>query len=341
MDATPFCSFDHFRQTYEAGLSRLLQGKKLGGFVLACANIKFAPHISGDCAPLLAGALQRFEETYRPLLRQGKPLPDNEDDILVLLKIICIGLDQLGATEHRSAGIWNVQFNHLRSFRPRRTAQAPVQGIRAPFNRNGFHFNKAFLESERFWQGREDGRPLALFYNKFPFVDFHALLVPDAEREREQFLLEEDHRFIWQFTLRLSQPLPGVGFGYNAYGAFASVNHLHFQMFIKEKGWPVMNSGWRHNGGADQYPSECVAFDSPQESWHYIASLHRQEFAYNLLYIPGQVFCFRRRHQGTYEQSPWTSGFAWYEMSGGMITFNRQDFETLDEPTITREFSKL
>ena len=341
MDRKSLSSLDEFRQVYAHGLTRVLEGEKLGGLILACANIKFAPKVLAEFSPDLEAPFERFDRQYQKLLSQGMPLPDSDDDLLVFLKILCMGLEQLGTTEHRVVGEWEVQFNHIRSFRPRRTAQNPVEGIRKPFNKNGFHFNKPFLRIERFWQGKEAGIELDLFYNKFPFADFHALLVPDPAKEMEQFLSEEYHKFIWKFTQELSTQLPGIGFGYNSYGAFASVNHLHFQMFIRDKVLPVVNNIWQHNAGPRDYPSTCKRFDSPDESWNYIEMLHRKKIAYNLLYIPGRVYCFPRRNQGTYKQHQWTSGFAWYEMSGSMITFNREDYEALEENMIVKEFSGL
>ena len=47
----------------------------------------------------------------------------------------------------------------------------------------------------------------------------------------------------------LSENLPGIGFGYNSYGALASINHLHFQLFYQEKPLAVSDSRWRQRRG--------------------------------------------------------------------------------------------
>ena len=69
--------------------------------------------------------------------------------------------------------------------------------------------------------------------------------------------------------------------------------------------------------------------------------LHHHAIPYNLLYAPGNLFVFPRKKQGTYVQPNWTSGFTWHEMAGGMITFNRDDYDGLTEQIITAELAAL
>ena len=77
-----------------------------------------------------------------------------------------------------------------------------------------------------------------LLYNKFPFVDLHSLLVPRRLENAPQFLHRHHHEAAWAMTLALGETLPGVGLGYNSFGAFASVNHLHFQLFLRPDSQP-------------------------------------------------------------------------------------------------------
>jgi len=197
------------------------------------------------------------------------------------------------------------------------------------------------MQKEAFWSGKLSGRDATLFYNKYPFADFHGLLVPERESCLPQFLTEAHHSYLWQATHDLSRTLEGVGFGYNSLGAFASVNHLHFQMFVKPAGLPVMRAEWRHNGGQSVYPAQCVAFDTAAASWEYLNDLHINNTPYNLLYSKDRLYVFPRQKQGCYVQPDWTSGFAWLEMAGGMITFNRESYLNLDQVTIAQELAKL
>lgn len=341
MNQSIFSSNDVFGRAFSAGLSDLLQGGGLGPFILVCANATFDPNLhSAVVAGLEALYRELRGETVRAL-ESGKALQAVEEDLLVFLKIQAVGLDRLKHTERRQAGKWELQFNHLRSFRPKRIAARAPAGIRVDFDEAGFHFNKGFMQKEAFWAGTLGGRDATLYYNKYPFVDFHCLLVPERQRRLPQFLMEEHHAYLWELTRQLAATLDGVGFGYNSIGAFASVNHLHFQMFLKPAGFPAADGAWRHNGGSEPYPAQCLAFDDPRSAWRCIEALHVGEVAYNLLYVPGRLFVFPRLKQGAYSQPAWTSGFTWHELAGGIIAFNREDYENLDERAIREELARL
>ncbi len=335
-----FASPGAFSRAFSAGLSSLLNGGGLGPFILVCANATFDPdtHAAADGLEALYRALR---EKYVHALESGAAIQEVEEDLLVFLKIQAVGLERLKHTEQRRVGKWEVQFNHLRSFRPKRIAARAPAGLRVDFDEAGFHFNKGFMRKEAFWEGELGGKNATLYYNKYPFAPFHGLLVPERECRQPQFLTVEYHTYVWEVAQQLAQTLDGVGFGYNSIGAFASVNHLHFQMFLKPAGFPVMNADWRHNGGGEAYPAPCLAFDDSREAWRCIEALHFRDEAYNLLYLPGKLFVFPRPKQGTYPQPAWTSGFTWHELAGGIIAFNREDYERLDEPAIQAELARL
>jgi hypothetical protein len=91
-----------------------------------------------------------------------------------------------------------------------------------------------------------------------------------------------------------------------------------------------------------EYPLPCIVFDSWEASWQWMERIYRQNVhSFNLLYTPGKVYCFERKRQGTYRHARWTSGFAWYELSGNMITFSRADYISLTPEQIEKEFKKL
>jgi hypothetical protein len=174
-----------------------------------------------------------------------------------------------------------------------------------------------------------------LLFNKFPFVDLHALLVPARHDNQPQFLTEEWHHRVWDLCARLGARLPGVGFGFNSYGAFASVNHLHFQMFVRGDPLPVADSRWSHNGGSEPYPALCVRVDDARAAWERISRLHALEVSYNLVYLPGALYCLPRLRQGAYGLPEWCGGQAWYEMAGGVVAFNADDFAALDPAAVS------
>lgn len=341
MSDYPFSSLQSFQQAFTAGLSALLRNGGLGPFILVCANASFDKRVEQATASQLGELYQALSREYVDALANGRPIQAVEEDLLVFLKLHAVGFGQLQATETRHAGPWEVQFNQLRSFRPKRiSAQVPAS-LRVPFDAAGFHFNKPFMQKEAFWAGELCGRQATLYYNKYPFADFHGLLVLERESCLPQFLCEEHHHYLWRTTRELGRTLPGTGFGYNSLGAFASVNHLHFQMHVKPAGFPVMQQQWRHNGGSVPYPAGCAAFDTPEAAWACLLELHARDTPYNLLYSSGRLYVFARRKQGTCPQPDWTSGFSWHELAGGMITFNRAAYQQLTRQDIEHELGQL
>ncbi len=337
----PFASLASFQHAFTSGLSSLLQKGGLGPFILVCANASFDKRVEAATAEGLAALYQALSAEYVEALSSGKPIQVVEEDLLVFLKLHAVGFARLQATETRHVGPWEVQFNQLRSFRPKRITTQVPQTLHVPFDETGFHFNKPFMQKEAFWAGKLSGRHATLYYNKYPFVDFHGLLVPERASCLPQFLTEAHHHYLWQATHELSHTLEGVGFGYNSLGAFASVNHLHFQMFVKPSGLPVMAAEWRHNGGSTPYPTQCAAFDTAAAAWEFLSDLHQKNTPYNLLYSAGRLYVFPRQKQGCYAQPDWTSGFTWHELAGGMITFNRESYANLDQATIAQELARL
>lgn len=336
-----FASSAAFSTVFSAGLDELLKKGGLGPFILVCANATFDQRLFKAAAAGLSQLYADLRDEYVQALQQGREIQAVEEDLLVFLKIHAVGLDRLQPTAKRQEGLWELQFNHLRSFRPKRITSRVPEYLRAPFDEAGFHFNKGFMQKEAFWAGELLGRHATLYYNKYPFVDFHGLLVPERDSCLPQYLTEAHHFYLWEATAALAQTLEGVGFCYNSLGAFASVNHLHFQMFIKPEGFPVMAPAWHHNGGEKPYPAACLVFSDAKSAWAGIHQLHEDETPYNLLYAAGRMYLFPRRKQGTYPQPAWTSGFTWHELAGGIITFNREDYERLDAASIERELACL
>ena len=176
---------------------------------------------------------------------------------------------------------------------------------------------------------------------KYPFAHYHTLLVPEREKQYPQFLQLSHHNMMWEFLESIGEDMKGVGVGYNSRGAFSSVNHLHFQLFIREKTLPVTANKWRHNGGQEIYPTACHVFNNSKESGQFIDHLHKTNTAYNLLYFPGLVYCFPRKIQGSYAHAEWTPGFSWYELAGGILTANHDSYQALTSKDIEYEFSLL
>lgn len=341
MTSDPFLSPEQFRHAFTQGLIRLLQAPDPGSHILVHANACFDERIHHHLKTSLEKSFAYLSQGYRSALANGRKLDGSADDQTVFLKLMAIGFAGVQATEFRRLADWELQFNHLRAFRPERMTGEAVSGISRPFDEQGFHFNKPFLRREAFWAGELSGMRVELLYNKFPFVPLHGLLVPEREARLPQLLSRRYHDFVWALCETLGARLPGWGAAYNSYGAYASVNHLHFQTFIRHRPFPIAEGHWRHNGGERPYPLDCEVYAAPGRAWQRIEALHAAQTSYNLLYLPGRLYCMPRRAQGSYAHAAWTSGFAWHELAGGFTAFSRADYDSLDGASIEAELRKL
>lgn len=334
MPTTFYTSPQIYKQAFLSGLDRILDIQGLGTYILACANASFDPLIFNEMRPRLQLAFNHYQEDLCLTLKEGRAVTAADDDLSVFLKMICIGFSNLQSTEWHQPKGWNIQFNPLRALRPARSSQQRIQQIQQPFNPDAFHFNKPFLQKEAFWTGRLANRNVTLYYNKFPFIDYHLLLLPEREQCLPQQLTEDYHHYAWQISQHINQDIPGTGLAFNSLGALASINHLHFHLFTSERDLPITYPRWQHNGGNERYPCNCQHIDSAEQAWQLIQQLQGNNQAHNLIYQNGSIYIITRKMQGDYQQPAWTSGLSWYELSGNFVTFNRQDFEMLDNEKI-------
>jgi len=335
-----FASPVALRDAFEHKLVALLDRDSLGVFILVLANASFERSTFERLHRPLASAFARWSERFDS--GDGRVLAAPADDVDVFERLRRLGFDRLAVTRWRRLGPWEIQYNQLRGLRPPRMSHTSPASLDRPFDPDGFHFNKPFLRKEVFWEGELASTPVRLLYNKFPFAELHGLLVPDPAACKPQSLAPADHALAWDLAQRLGQGLPGLGFGYNAYGAYASVNHLHFQMFVRSSGrYPIESRHWRHNGGDDGYPLPVQRYDDRGAAWHALAQLHEAGRVYNLLYRPGCCYIVQRALQGSYAHSDWTAGFAWSELAGSITTFDPGDFERLSATELGDEFGRL
>ena len=336
-----FNSSIEYKKIFNQGLIELAKDDGLGTFLLAMANATFDQDIYQQIKSLLQENFVTLEKKYTECFTQGKKNNEVDEDLLVFLKMICVGFENLKTTDFRNESDWELQFNHIRGFRPNRMTKQKIESIYLKFSAAEFNFNKPFLAKERLWEGEYNNKPLSLYYNKYPFAHYHTLLVPEREKQLPQFLELSQHNMMWEFIESVGEGMNGIGVGYNSRGAFSSVNHLHFQLFLREKDLPVTATKWLHNGGAELYPAACHVFTKCKESSEFIAHLHDANIAYNLLYFPGVVYCFPRKMQGSYTHAEWTPGFSWYELAGGILTANQDSFSALQISDINAEFKLL
>lgn len=339
--ASPFSSFPTLRQRFVSGLDQMLeQHPGLGVWILVLANAAQDPVLWQPLRDKLIRRRQEHATALRQALRRGESLDAPADDLLVFLKLQALDLgpdefELLQVEPPRRLGPWELQFNPLRGYRPARMSEVRVQGIMQPFDATGFHFNKPFLAKEVLWQGELADKPARLLYNKFPFAPWHGLLVPEAQQQRPQFLTPELHGWAWDVARTAGQAIPGFGLAYNSYGAYASVNHLHFQTFVRTQPLPVQCCD------PLTYPLAVQRFGDAPSAWFHIDTLHSTLTPYNLIYDAAGVSVIARARQGDIALQAWSPGFAWSEVSGVFSVSSREDFEHLTESDIERALTTL
>jgi len=274
-------------------------------------------------------------------LNNGQALKVVEEDLQVFKQLLNIGLENIQLAQQRQLGPWLLKYNQLRSFRPRRISQQVFTGLEKQLNRDGFHFNKPFMAKECFWSGELLNKPVDLFYNKFPFADCHGLLVIDRQSWQPQYLTQAIHDYMFALSQQLGEKLTDVGFGYNSIGAFASVNHLHFQMFLGADSCGVTQPQWQHKGGEQIYPATCQFETDVARAWQSIQHFHQQQQPYNLLYTAEGVYLFARPEQNQVPVPAWSSGCTWYELSGALVVFDPDAYQKLSSEDIRHELSLL
>lgn len=339
-DAGVFSSLPVLRGTFESRLLDLVREDSLGVFILVLANASFESASFERLRPSLASVFQAWCDRFDSGDRRAGNAP--ADDVAVFQRLRRLGFDRLAATRWRQIDPWELQFNPMRALRPPRMSHVAVDNLCRPFDPHGFHFNQSFLRPEVFWEGKLAGAPARLLYNKFPFAGLHGLLVPHPSACKSQLLTQEEHSWAWDLVRELGRHLPGLGFGYNAYGAYASVNHLHFQLFVRATGhYPVESHRWRHNGGSQDYPLAVSRLDSCETAWRVLQRLHAAGHTYNLLYRPGELYLFERAMQGSYRHRIWTAGFAWSELAGSVTTSDSEAFARLSAQDVEDELGRL
>lgn len=340
-DASPFASLDALRQRFAAGLDEMLaRDDGLGVTILALANAAQDPALWPPLRDTLIDRHHRHAAAIRAALRHGAKLDAPDDDLMVFLKLMALDLapdefEHLQVSPRRQLGPWEVQFNPLRALRPARMSEARVEGLMRPFDTGGFHFNKPFLAREVLWQGELAGKPARLLYNKFPFASLHGLLAPEPELQRPQYLSPEMHGWAWEVARQAGVAIPGFGLAYNSYGAYASVNHLHFQTFVRERPLPLQRFD------LVRYPLPVQRLHDMQSAWFQLDELHQRDTPYNLIYDAEGVYVIARARQGEVPPQSWSPGFAWSEMAGAFSVGAREDYDGLTEVVIEQALAAL
>lgn len=327
-------SLDTFKAQFISQLQIMLTNNESGGlgaFILVLANSMQDKTLFDALYPDLQHRFLQLQKTAW----KNSPV----DDKHVFEQIECIGIEHFNCWEKSDLTPWELVYNPIRALRPARASEQQVTQIQQAFDVNKFHFNKPFLQPEILWEGIWNHINIRVLYNKFPFAPWHLLLALEPEKQHPQFVTLKAHQHIFQL-INHCQHLPHFGIAYNSLGAYASINQLHFQGFIRQA-LPIEQNIWQHNGGKIDYPITCQRYDDPMQAWEQINALQQNNQPYNLLYRPEVCYVIPQQGQGHVTPSDWVHGAGWHEMCGVFTVTNNNDISRLNPQTIHQELTKF
>ncbi len=328
--------FIQFKKLFVTQLKNMLSDDELGAFILVLANSKQDAFLKNELKHDLKNTFAGLKNNYIA----GK-LNAMQDDIDVFKKLLDVELDDIPVWKYRTAGDWEISYNAIRQLRPMRASAQKFNSIQQDFDEAKFHFNKAFLKPEILWQGLFKDIKLRVLYNKFPFSDYHLLVTVSPEKNSSQLLTQDAHHTICSLVKNVEEIFPGFGIGFNSLAAGASVNHFHFQGFIREPTFPIESNQWSHNGGEVDYPLTVKCFTDAETSWPYIEQLISQDIAFNYLYRKNTCYVVPRKYQCSVKLPNWLTGAGWLDVAGVMTVSDEEVFNTIDGQSVTQALALL
>ena len=325
-----------FKTLFANHLKDMLTADELGSFILVLANSQQDEFLKRELDADLKNIFIRLKEKFNAGVIEAAA-----DDVDVFQRLLELDIDDIPPWQYKDAGSWEIVYNPMRQMRPARASSRLLDSIRQPFDANAFHFNKPFLKPEILWQGIFNGLKSRVLYNKFPFSDYHLLIVLSPEENRSQLLTKEAHDYASALVWGMKNVLPGFGIGFNSLAAGASVNHFHFQGFVREQVFPIENKCWQHNGGETIYPLTVKRFTDAGSSWQYIEQLTGRDVAFNCLYRDKACYVIPRKYQGTGELPGWLTGAGWIDAAGVITVSDEETFRSMDEVSVTQALTML
>ncbi len=327
---------NQFKTLFVKQLKNMLSGDELGAFILVLANSHQDDFLNNELKEDLTKTFVALRDDYSA----GK-LKATQDDIDVFKQLLDIELEDVPVWYSKNIGEWQIVYNSMRKLRPARSSSQVLHSIKQPYDETRFHFNKPFLKPEILWQGEYKGLNSRVLFNKFPFSDYHMLIVVSPERNCSQLLTREMHQYAFSLVEEMLGVLPGFGIGFNSLAAGASVNHFHFQGFVREQDFAIEKDCWSFNAGAVDYPLPVKRFSDAEMSWDYIEELSESDIAFNCLYRNNACYVVPRKYQGTVALPGWLSGAGWIDVAGSITVSDEDTFDVIDEQSVTRSMGLL
>lgn len=273
-----------------------------------------------------------------------------------LRRVDNLGLIRIEFPERIVVGEFIVNYNFIRGFKPKRAGRILDAKLNTLFDPYEFHYGKEEVEPEVFVTEKfSQTLNIDFMFNRYPFAPYHFLFVPNRKSGHNQFLDSDKDREIIESAwhkVHESGLGPGVRLCYNSNGAHASVNHLHFQGFFLVDGWnlPIekflVNGEFKEKGFYMKGESFIPERDAVRGLTAFIKEMNdrdskKEKIAYCFYMTPKGIVCFPRKHQGDKhyldllgdptDPAIITTGFAFYEMLGEILTPNRLNLQDANE----------
>lgn len=328
-----------FKRLFVNQLKDMLSPDELGVFILVLANAQQDSFLKSELSYGLNKTFTQLKNKFK-----ADDLNATQDDSDVFKQLLEMDLNEVSTWQNKKTGDWDVVYNSIRELRPTRASTEILESIYQDYDEERFHFNKPFLKPEILWQGiykssGQKNKNISVLYNKFPFSDYHLLLAISSEKNLPQFLTQEIHEYMVALVDDVEKVFPGFGVGFNSLAAGASVNHLHFQGFIREEAFPIEKNNWLHNGGDDSYPLQvkCLA----NNEWEYIKTLIDKDVAFNCVYRRNACYVIPRKYQNTVELPKWLEGAGWLDVAGVMTVSDAETFNKIKGSNVTKALKLL
>ena len=329
-------NINQFKKLFVDQLKNMLSADELGTFILVLANSQQDEFLKKELQADLETTFIALKNNFN-----AGNLKATQDDIDVFRQLLDVELQDIPSWLYKTVGVWEVAFNSIRQLRPARVSSQILNSIKMDYDETKFHFNKPFLTPEILWQGSYNDIKLLVLYNKFPFSDYHLLIALSPEKNRSQELTQETHLAIAYLAKSVDSSFPGFGAGFNSLAAGASVNHMHFQGFVREQIFPVENNCWKHNGGNIDYPLHVKRFDNAEQAWLCLSDLINQDIAYNCLYRSNICYVMPRKYQGSVKLPDWLMGAGWLDVAGVMTVSDKETFNAIDSRSIENALAMM
>jgi len=329
-------SFDEFKQIFVRQLKEMLSADELGAFILVLANSRQDDFLKDTLSDEVTGVFKKLRESF--INNRIKATPEDTD---VFKQLMDADIKAIDSWRIEAVGEWELVFNSMRRLRPARASSEVLTTTKQAFCSKRFHFNKPFLKPEILWQGVYKETHIKVLFNKFPFANYHLLIVVSPEENLPQQLTPQSHALIFQLVSEYGVIFPGFGIGFNSLAAGASVNHLHFQGFVRDERFPIEDARWQHNGGSECYPLRVRVFDDCDAAWQQISLLIREDVAFNCIYRADYCYLIARQYQGTVDVPDWLKGAGCLDMAGVITISDGLLLENINAAAVSMALKQL